>query len=45
MEEQDEWTRNKDEVVKVNASSLINPSRLSNQFRTSANRCTPTIPR
>ena len=32
-------------VVRVCASSPINPSRLSNQFCTSADRCTPTLPR
>ena len=31
--------------VRVCASSQINPGRLSNQFRTSADRCTPTLPR
>ena len=31
--------------VRVCASSQINPSRLSNQFRTGADRCTPTLPR
>ena len=32
-------------IVRICASSPINPSRLSNQFHTGANRCTPTLPR
>ena len=32
-------------IVRVCASSPINPGRLSNQFRTGANRCTPTLSR
>ena len=32
-------------VVRVSASSRINPGRLSNQFHTGADRCTPTLPR
>ena len=31
--------------VRVGASSPINPGRLSNQCRTSVDRCTPTLPR
>ena len=32
-------------IVRVCASSPINPGRLSNQFRTGIDRCTPTLPR